>query len=95
MQNEGAGKSSWWTLNPEYAYVMLTSGGDGKDFLQACCSKEVQLAYSLVKHGPMQADLFRTLEDYKRFAFDRPEWSHLRGHEDEIDDIQALVALDT
>ena len=59
--NHNDSMSTWWTLNPEYAYLMLTSGGDGKEFLKACCSDQEQLAYGLVKHGPMQADLFRAI----------------------------------
>jgi len=61
VANHNDSMSTWRTLNPEYAYLMFTSGGDGKEFLQACCSAEEQLAFSLVKHGPMEADILRAV----------------------------------
>ena len=60
--NFGAEIASWWRLNPEYSFVML-SDEDCHQFLRACCmsARREYLAYRLLRHGAQRADLFRAI----------------------------------
>ena len=60
LANWGSRMRTWWTLNPEYQYVLL-SDADCEAFLVACCPPEEHMAYSLLKRGAARADLFRAI----------------------------------
>lgn len=60
LQNYGHMMETWWTLNPEYSYILFTDG-DCERFLSACCTAEEITAYSLLRQGPPRADLFRAV----------------------------------
>ena len=51
---------TWWTLNPEYHYMLL-SDGDCDGFVGAHASAEERAAYGLLRTGAQRADLFRLL----------------------------------
>ena len=51
---------TWWTLNPEYHYMLL-SDRDCDAFVGAHASDDEQAAYGLLRTGAQRADLFRIL----------------------------------
>jgi len=51
---------TWWTLNPEYHYMLL-SDGDCDAFVGAHASDDERAAYGLLRTGAQRADLFRLL----------------------------------
>ena len=60
IAGHGDSMATWWTLNPTHSFVLL-SDDDCRAFIKVCCSRDEQLAYTLLKHGPQRADLFRAI----------------------------------
>ena len=51
---------TWWTLNPEYDYMLL-SDEDCDSFVGAHASDDERRAYGVLRTGAQRADLFRVL----------------------------------
>lgn len=58
MKKNGKYIRTWWTLNPEFEWLLLDEGACS-DFVRRFCSRLERLAYFRALFGSQRADLFR------------------------------------